>query len=219
MLTSRSRRSPSRSFSRSRSYRTCRFSQNLSDIPKYRDNRRAISAVIARGPRTISLIRRGGTLVSLATRYWLMPSGIRNSSVVRVFGRDALTTEPRVDQGRNRDQPSAATRRSQNDCSAASVTWRTSRPYSLLNTDRPQRGSASPPTELGVKTGASLSGRREIRRVRPPHCRQSPSLLVLHSYDCEKDIAQLLLVSGRVGPSQPGRDIDDRHLGPDQVNA
>src|ERR1043166_5775817 len=28
----------------------------------------------------ISLIRRGGTLVSLARRYWLSPKGLRNSS-------------------------------------------------------------------------------------------------------------------------------------------
>ena len=69
MLTSRSRQSPSRYCSRSRSYRTCRFSQNLSDVPKYRDNRRAVSAVIARVPRTISLIRRGGTLVSFLKKH------------------------------------------------------------------------------------------------------------------------------------------------------
>src|SRR6266566_4238526 len=42
--------------------------------------RSAVLALIARSPRTISLIRRGGTLISLANRYWLMPSGARNSS-------------------------------------------------------------------------------------------------------------------------------------------
>ena len=33
-----------------------------------------------RCPCTISLIRRGATLMSLANRYWLMPKGFRNSS-------------------------------------------------------------------------------------------------------------------------------------------
>src|SRR5205823_2901485 len=46
----------------------------------YRARRSAVSAVMARWPRTISLIRRGGTPVSLARRYWLRPSGARNSS-------------------------------------------------------------------------------------------------------------------------------------------
>jgi hypothetical protein len=78
--TSLSRRSCSRSFSTSRSYRACRFIQNRSDKPKYRDSRNAVSGVIARLPCTISLIRRGGTLMSLANRYWLIPIGSKNSS-------------------------------------------------------------------------------------------------------------------------------------------
>ena len=36
-----------------------------------------MSALMARVPRTISLMRRGGTLVSLASRYWLRPKGSR----------------------------------------------------------------------------------------------------------------------------------------------
>jgi hypothetical protein len=78
--TSLSRRSCSRSFSTSRSYRACRFIQNRSDKPKYRDSRSAVFGVIARLPCTISLIRRGGTLMSLANRYWLIPIGSKNSS-------------------------------------------------------------------------------------------------------------------------------------------
>jgi len=78
--TSRSRRSPSRSFSLSRSYRAWRFSQKRSDVPKYRASRNAVSALIARIPWTISLIRRGGTVMSFASRYCVSPSGSRNSS-------------------------------------------------------------------------------------------------------------------------------------------
>lgn len=44
-------------------------SANLSEVPKYRSSRRAVSAEIARLPCTISLIRRGGTVMSLASRY------------------------------------------------------------------------------------------------------------------------------------------------------
>lgn len=80
VATSRSRRSPSRSFSNSRAYRICKLSQNLSVVRKKRANRRAVSAVIERCPRTISLIRRDGTLMSFAKRYWLIPKGARNSS-------------------------------------------------------------------------------------------------------------------------------------------
>src|SRR5258706_8571023 len=50
------------------------------EVPKYRARRNAVSAVTARLPRTISLIRRGGTPTSLASWYWLTSSGFRKSS-------------------------------------------------------------------------------------------------------------------------------------------
>ena len=59
----------------------CRLSQKRSVVPKYRARRKAVSAVIARIPFTISLMRRGGTLMSFARRYWERPSGTRNSSL------------------------------------------------------------------------------------------------------------------------------------------
>ena len=43
-------------------------------------SRSAVSALIARLPCTISLMRLCGTLMSFATRYCVMPSGFRNSS-------------------------------------------------------------------------------------------------------------------------------------------
>ncbi len=75
-----SKSGPRRSRSTSRSYRDCRLSQRLSEVPKNRASRSAVSAVIRRLPCTISLMRRGGTLRPLASRYWLSPSGSRNSS-------------------------------------------------------------------------------------------------------------------------------------------
>src|SRR5262245_24223214 len=39
-----------------------------------------MSAEIPRSPWTISLIRRGGTLIALASAYCEMPNGLRNSS-------------------------------------------------------------------------------------------------------------------------------------------
>ena len=75
-----SSRFPSRSFSTSRSYLVCRFIQNRSVMPKNRERRNAVSAVIALFPCTISLIRRAGTLMALARRYWLTSIGFRNSS-------------------------------------------------------------------------------------------------------------------------------------------
>jgi len=68
-LTSRANRRPSRCSCLSRSSCVWRFSQNCADMRKYRPNRRAVSAVIARWPLTISLIRRGGTPMSRASRY------------------------------------------------------------------------------------------------------------------------------------------------------
>ncbi|KLL95315.1 hypothetical protein NJ76_27900 [Rhodococcus sp. IITR03] len=43
-------------------------------------SRSAVSAVIERFPCTISLIRRGGTPMVVARRFWVMPSGSRKSS-------------------------------------------------------------------------------------------------------------------------------------------
>src|SRR6185295_16845543 len=73
-------RLPRRSFSTSRSYRACRFSQKRSDVPKYLARRKAVPAVIARFPCTISLIRLGETLTSVASLYCEIFSGPRNSS-------------------------------------------------------------------------------------------------------------------------------------------
>src|SRR6478609_5368651 len=57
--------------------------KNMSLSPRARDKRSAVSAVIARLPRTISLIRRGGTSIALAIRYCVIPIGSRNS-VMRI---------------------------------------------------------------------------------------------------------------------------------------
>jgi YD repeat-containing protein len=54
--------------------------QNRSEVPKNRASRSAVSALIRRWPCTISLIRRAGTPICLASWYWLTPSGRRNSS-------------------------------------------------------------------------------------------------------------------------------------------
>ena len=70
---------PSRSLSTSRSKRVWRFSQKRSLVPKKRERRSAVFAVTVRLPWTISLMRRGETLMPLARRYWLRPRGFRNS--------------------------------------------------------------------------------------------------------------------------------------------
>lgn len=49
-------------------------------VPFIQDKRKAVSGVMARLPCTISLIRRGGILISLAKRYWLISIGRKNSS-------------------------------------------------------------------------------------------------------------------------------------------
>src|SRR6266480_6649144 len=51
----------------SKSYCVCRFCQSCALVPKYRDNRSAISAVIARRRRTISLTVGAATPSSFAT--------------------------------------------------------------------------------------------------------------------------------------------------------
>ena len=48
--------------------------------PKYRARRSAVSAVIDRFFKTISLIRRGATPTASARRFWLRFIGLRNSS-------------------------------------------------------------------------------------------------------------------------------------------
>jgi hypothetical protein len=71
--------------------------QNRSDVPKKRASRSAVSALIRRWPCAISLTRQAGTPISLASWYWLIPSGLRNSSS-RIFPPDAraLLAEPGV---------------------------------------------------------------------------------------------------------------------------
>ena len=54
-----------------RSYFVCKFIQNCADVPKKRARRRAVSAVMLREPCTISFIRRDGTFVDRASRYWV----------------------------------------------------------------------------------------------------------------------------------------------------
>jgi len=73
-------RAPSRSFSISKSYRDWRFIQYRSERPKYIESRRTVSAVMARLPWTISLMRRGGTEMSRAKRHREIRCGLRNSS-------------------------------------------------------------------------------------------------------------------------------------------
>jgi hypothetical protein len=45
-----------------------------------RQRRRSVSAVIARLPFTMALMRLSGTSMACANRYWLLPIGLRNSS-------------------------------------------------------------------------------------------------------------------------------------------
>lgn len=79
-LTSLFKRSPSSSAVTSRSYCDCNPSQNSADVPKNFASRRAVSAVIPRLRRTISLILRGGTPILRASLFWLIPIGLRNYS-------------------------------------------------------------------------------------------------------------------------------------------
>src|SRR5579883_3398658 len=50
------------------------------DTPKYRARRRSVSAVTARRPWMISLMRRGGTPMTRANAFCVMPIGFMNSS-------------------------------------------------------------------------------------------------------------------------------------------
>src|SRR5271167_4589590 len=53
--------------------------KNMSLSPRARESRRAVSALMPRLPCTISLMRRGGTSITLAIRYCEIPIGSRNS--------------------------------------------------------------------------------------------------------------------------------------------
>src|ERR1700730_10972650 len=52
---------------------------NMSPSPRARESRRAVSALMPGLPCTISLMRRGGTSITLAIRYCEIPIGSRNS--------------------------------------------------------------------------------------------------------------------------------------------
>src|SRR5580658_8882236 len=64
-----------------RSWSACNLSQKPSLTPQYRERRKSVSAVTARFPSTISLMRRGGTASALASAVWLIPIGRRKSSI------------------------------------------------------------------------------------------------------------------------------------------
>ena len=64
-----------------RSWLVCIRSQKPSLNPKKRQRRRSVSAVIARRPLTIALMRLSGTSMACANRYWLIAIGRRNSSI------------------------------------------------------------------------------------------------------------------------------------------
>src|SRR5687768_7203633 len=64
----------------SRSKSICSCIQYRSEFLNLRARRMAVSALMPRLPRTISLIRRGGTPISRARAFWLSPMGSRNSS-------------------------------------------------------------------------------------------------------------------------------------------
>ena len=73
-------RSLRRSVAESRSHCDCRPIQNWGVVPKYWARRRAVSALTARLPSTISSMRRAGTRLSSAKRFRLSFKGFRNSS-------------------------------------------------------------------------------------------------------------------------------------------
>ena len=63
-----------------RSQSTCRPSQKPADIPRTRASRSAVSDVIERLPRVISLSRGNEIPRRIANSDWVMPSGLTNSS-------------------------------------------------------------------------------------------------------------------------------------------
>lgn len=62
------------------SYSSCNPIQNCTEVPNTLARRKAVSAVMPRLPSTISLMRRGGTPMELASLVWLIAIGSRNSS-------------------------------------------------------------------------------------------------------------------------------------------
>ena len=76
----RSSLSARRSCSRSRSYWLWMPIQNSAELPKKRENSRAISAVMERSPRMIARTRRASTPIDLASRLPVIFNGPRNSS-------------------------------------------------------------------------------------------------------------------------------------------
>src|SRR6266576_45262 len=64
----------------SRSKSACSPIQKRGELPKWLARRSAVSAVMPRLPRMISLMRRGGTPSSRASPFWEMPLGFRKCS-------------------------------------------------------------------------------------------------------------------------------------------
>jgi hypothetical protein len=63
-----------------KSWFVCKFIQKRAEAPRTFESLRAVSAVMARLPRIISLTRIGLTLRRRASSRWLKPNGARNSS-------------------------------------------------------------------------------------------------------------------------------------------
>src|ERR1035437_9502977 len=78
--TSRLTALPSWSSATSNYQDACMFIQNLDVVPKYRDRRRAVSAVMPRFSLTMSLMRVAGTRSAIDNWCADMPRGERNSS-------------------------------------------------------------------------------------------------------------------------------------------
>src|ERR1019366_1845344 len=78
--TSRLTALPSRSSATSNSREACMFIENRGVVPKERDSRRAVSAVMPRFSLTMSLMGVAGTRSAWANWCAHMPRGDRNSS-------------------------------------------------------------------------------------------------------------------------------------------
>jgi hypothetical protein len=63
-----------------RSWLVCRFSQSSGVVPKYCERRIAVSAVMSRRSRRISVTRLAGTPIAIASCLAVMPNCTRNSS-------------------------------------------------------------------------------------------------------------------------------------------
>ena len=79
-------------FASFRSWLPCIRSQKPSLRPKKRHRRRSVSAVMARLPFTIALMRLSGTPIASANRDWLIPMGRRNSSSSTSPGGTSITS-------------------------------------------------------------------------------------------------------------------------------